>query len=79
MTTISISQLKIRPSGAIRAALDYPVAIKNRNKVKAYLVGKDPYEKIIAYIEDYIDGRTVEKTDFRKGKDFEEVAEELGI
>lgn len=79
MNTISISQLKIHPSEAISQAFDYPVAVKKRNKVQAYLVGRDLYEKLIAYIENFIDRKTVEKTDFSKGKDFEKVANELGV
>ncbi len=39
--TISISQLKARPSKAISKAEDYPVVIKSRNQVKAYLMGKE--------------------------------------
>ncbi|KKP36632.1 MAG: hypothetical protein UR23_C0014G0001, partial [Candidatus Roizmanbacteria bacterium GW2011_GWA2_32_13] len=37
------------------------------------------YEKIVAFIEDNIDRKVVEETDFKKGKDFEKVAEELNI
>jgi len=76
---LSISQLKVNPASAIHQAVDYPVAIGKRNKVKAYLIGKDLYEKLVFYIEDYIDGLVVEKTDFKKGKDFEKVAKELGL
>jgi PHD/YefM family antitoxin component YafN of YafNO toxin-antitoxin module len=79
MNTVSISQLKTNPSKAIDQAFDYPVAIEKRNKIKAYLLGKDLYEKIIAYFENYIDRKTVEKTDFTKGKDFEKVARDLGL
>ncbi|MEA3355094.1 MAG: type II toxin-antitoxin system Phd/YefM family antitoxin [Patescibacteria group bacterium] len=79
MNTISISELKINPSIAIKKATDFPMVIKNRNKSKAYLVGINLYEKIISFIEDYIDKQTVEKTDFSKGKDFEKVAKSLGI
>ena len=79
MDSVSISQLKARPSKAISQSLDYPVAVEKRRKVQAYLVGKDLYEKILSYIEDYIDKKAVEDTDFKKGKDFRAVAEELGI
>jgi PHD/YefM family antitoxin component YafN of YafNO toxin-antitoxin module len=79
MSDISISQLKTHPAKALHKAVDYPVAIKKRNKVKAYLIGKDLYEKIVRYMEDYIDRRAVDAADFSKGKDFEKVAEELGI
>ena len=79
MNTISISQLKINPSKAINAALDFPLAVENRNKIEAYLLSKDLYEKIVSYIENFIDRKAVEKTDFKKGKDFEIVAKELNI
>ncbi|MEK7633932.1 MAG: prevent-host-death protein [Patescibacteria group bacterium] len=79
MNTISISQLKINPSKAIGEALYYPLAVENRNKIKGYLLGKDLYEKIVSFIEDSIDRRAVETTDFKKGKDFEKVAKELNI
>ena len=79
MNTISISQLKINPSKAIGEALYYPLADENRNKIKGYLLGKDLYEKIVSFIEDSIDRRAVETTDFKKGKDFEKVAKELNI
>lgn len=79
MSNISISQLKTRPAKAIRDAGDYPVAIKKRNEIKAYLIGKELYEKLLSYIEDYIDRKAVSATDFKKGKDFENLAEELGI
>lgn len=79
MTSLSISQLKTNPRQAILAALDYPVAIESRNQVQGYLVGKNLYEKIIAYIEDFIDQSAVRHTDFSKGRDFESVAKKLGI
>ena len=79
MTRISISKLKENPSVAIGLADDYPVAVENRNKVKAYIIGKDLYEKLVSYLEDYVDSKIVEKTDFSKGTDFEKVAKELGI
>ena len=79
MNTISISQLKINPSKAIGEALYYPIAVENRNKIKGYLLGKDLYEKIVAFIEDNIDRRAVETTDFKKGEDFDKVLKELNI
>ncbi len=79
MDNISVSQLKISPSKAISKAADYPVAVESRNKVKAYLLGKELYEKIVAYLEDRLDKAVVKKTDFSKGRDFEKVAQELGI
>ncbi len=79
MTTTTISQLKMNPSSVIAQAADYPVAVANRNKVTAYLVGKQLFEKLTAYLEDRLDAAAVAKTDFTKGKDFEKVAQELGI
>lgn len=79
MNVVSISQLKVRPAQAITAATDYPVAVQSRNQTKAYLVGRNLYEKLIAYIEDYIDREAVKNTDFKKGKNFEKVASELRI
>ena len=40
---------------------------------------KKLYEKLICYIEDYIDREAVRHTDFKKGKNFEKVASQLGI
>ena len=79
MNTISISQLKINPSSALAQAADYPIAIENRNKVQGYVVGKALFEKIIAFLEDKEDGVAIKNTDFSKGRNFENVAQELGL
>lgn len=79
MTSTSISQLKVNPSAVIEKASDYPVAVESRNDIKAYLIGKNLFEKMMAFIEDYIDAEAVKKADFKSGKDFEKVAKELGI
>jgi len=79
MTSISISKLKENPSKAIYRARDYPLAVENRHKVEAYLIGKDLYEKIIDFVENYIDHQAVLKDDETKGRDFEEVVKELGL
>jgi antitoxin StbD len=79
MTTISISQLKTNPSAVITQSLDYPVAIENRNKVKAYLIGKDLYDKLITYIEDQEDALAVRNTSLVGAKSLEDVEKELGI
>ena len=79
MSSISISKLKENPSKAIELATDYPLEIESRNKVKGYLIGKDLFDKIFAYIEDQIDIQAAKDTDFSKGRDFEEVARELGL
>lgn len=78
-TSISISQLKINPARAILAADDYPLSIKSRGKVKAFLMGKELFEKILYYLENYIDKKAVRETDFKKGRDFEKVAKELNL
>lgn len=79
MNSVSISQLKINPSKAIREAADFPLAVENRNKVEAYLVGSELYEKIVAYIEDFVDRKVITDTDFSKKLDFEDVAKELNL
>jgi PHD/YefM family antitoxin component YafN of YafNO toxin-antitoxin module len=79
MTNISISKLKTNPSSAINWAQDYPLAVQNRNKTQAYLIGTSLFDKLMSYIEDYMDTEAVEETDFSSGVDFEKVAEELGI
>ena len=79
MNSISISDLKSNPSKAIDFASDFPVAIENRNKVKAYLLGKDLYEKIVDFIENMIDKKAVEETDFNKSKDFKAVTKKLNL
>ena len=79
MTTASISQLKINPSSVIAQSVDYPVAVENRNKVQAYLVGKALFEKIVAFIEDHLDATAVKKANFAGARDFEKVAQELGV
>lgn len=79
MTVVSISQLKMQPSKVLNLAVDYPVAIEKRNQVKAYLVGKNLYERLIAYAEDFIDQKAVFNANFREGKPFERIASQLGI
>ena len=64
MNSISISQLKINPSLAIKNALDFPLAVESRNEVKAYILGKDLYELIVTYMENATDRQAVEETDF---------------
>ncbi len=79
MNSISISQLKTNPSKAIKEALDFPLAVESRNKVEAYLVGRDLYEKIVSYIEDFVDHQAIKDTNFSKGRDFEDIASELNV
>lgn len=79
MNNISISDLKTNPASVISKSSDYPVAIQKRNKTQAYMVGKDLFEKLVSYIEDTVDRKAVEKANFKKGRDFEDIASELGI
>lgn len=79
MNTINVTTLKTNPAKAINAAVNIPVAIKKRDKIKAYLIGEELYEKLVSYIEDHIDASIVKDTDYSKGRSFEQVAEELGI
>ncbi|MBU2592537.1 type II toxin-antitoxin system Phd/YefM family antitoxin [Patescibacteria group bacterium] len=79
MNVVSISQLKAHPAGAVNKAADYPLAIQKRNKIVAYLVGKELFEKIVSLIEDVFDRKAIEETDFSKGKAFEKVADQLGL
>lgn len=82
MTSISISQLKTNPAAAIDQAIDYPLAVLSRSKVKAYLVGKDLFEKIVEFLEDWEDRRaikSIKKSDWGKGKSLDAVARELSL
>ena len=79
MTYVSISDLKTNPAEVISASLDYPIAIQKRSKTQAYLVGKDIFEKLVAQMEDIIDAKAVREADFSTGRDFEEIAGELGL
>lgn len=77
--SVSISQLKINPTQIIKIAEDYPVAIKKRGNVSAYLLGKELYEKIIFFLEDVIDKKTIASTNFKKKIPFEKIAKKLNI
>ncbi len=79
MTNVSISELKAKPAQFIKQSLDYPVAVENRNEITAYLIGKDLFERIVTYLEDYLDKKVIDKTNFSKWKDFSKVASELGL
>ena len=76
---VNITDLKISPSKIIKQAEDYPVLVKKGKQSKAYIVGKEIFEKLISFLEDAIDRQEVEKADFKKALDFEKVAKELGI
>ena len=77
--SVSISQLKINPARIIKIAEDYPVAIKKRNSVSAYLLGKEIYEKIIFFLENVIDKKAIVSANFKKKVSFEKVAKKLNI
>lgn len=79
MLNVSISHLKANPSAVIAEATDYPVVVENHNKAEAYLIGKHLYEKIIDLLEDKLDRIEIKKTDFKKGKNLEDVVKELGL
>ena len=79
MTSVSITQLKTNPSAVLSSAEDYPVAVQKRNKTTGYVVSKAMFEKLVEFVEDYVDRKAIKETDFRKGRDFEEIAAELGI
>ena len=79
MTTTSISQLKANPSAVISQAADYPVAVENRNKVQGYVLGKNLYEAMVTFIEDYIDNRAFKNADFSKRRKAEDVFRDLGL
>ena len=78
-TSISISQLKANPAKAIAEANDYPTSIQSRGTTKAYLIGKDIFEKLILYVENAADNKVINETNFSQGKDFEKIAKELHI
>jgi len=79
MINVSISDLKTNPASIILQSVEYPVAIQKRSKTQAYLVGKDIFEKLVTHLEDQVDKEAIGQTDFSKGRDFEEVAAELGL
>lgn len=76
---VSISQLKTNPARVIKIADDYPVAIKKRGNISAYLLGKELYEKIISFLEDVVDKKAVASTNFKQKISFEKVAKKLNL
>lgn len=79
MTNISISELKTNPSAVLSSASDYPVAVKKRNKTTGYIVGKDFFEKLVSFVEDYIDRKAIKEADYKRGTPLDEVIKELGL
>lgn len=79
MTNVSITELKSNPALAINSSFDYPVAVMNRSKTQAYLIGKTLFERMVAFIEDYIDKKAVDEADYKKGTKMEDLMKELGL
>ena len=79
MTSVSISQLKKNPSDVFSSAEDYPVAVQRRNKTAGYVVSKAMFEKLVEFVEDFVDRKAIKETDYSKGRDFEEIAADLGL
>ncbi len=79
MASVSISQLKMNPSAVFSSAEDYPVAVQKRNKTTGYIVSKAMFEKMVEFVEDALDREVIEKTDFSKGTNLDDVLEELGL
>lgn len=79
MTSTTISQLKVNPSAVIAQSIDYPVAVENRNKIQAYILGKNLYEAMVIFIEDYIDKKAFKNADFSKHRKAEDVFRDLGL
>lgn len=79
MTTVSVSTLKTHPAKVLEAAQDYPVAVAKRAKIQGYLLGEQLYEKLLSYVEDHIDKKAIKSSKFRRGKNFDKIACELGL
>lgn len=79
MTSISITNLKANPSSAISASFDYPVAIKNRDKIQSYLIGKGLFERMVSFIEDRIDSKAVEEADYKNAVGLDDVIKDLEL
>lgn len=79
MDNVSISQFKINPAAVLAQAETYPVSITAHNQIKAYVVGRELYEQMVAQFEDQFDRQAIADTDFSKGKDLEILAKELGL
>jgi prevent-host-death family protein len=79
MTSVSVSDLKMNPSSVLTSAEDYPITVLNRNKTAGYVVGTAMFEKLISFVEDYIDGKAVEGADYKNGTPLEDLAKELGL
>lgn len=82
MTSVSISELKKNPASVFAGAEEYPIAVLKRNKTAGYVVGKDMLEKLVDFVEDYIDKKAVEsltKADYKNAIPLEDLVKELGL
>lgn len=79
MTSISISDFKKNPTNVLVSAEDYPVAVLNRNKTAGYVVGKDMFEKLVDFVEDYVDKKSIEKADYKNTTPLNDLVKELGL
>lgn len=79
MTSVSISELKANPSAVISRANDFPVVVKRRNKTAGYVVSKAMFEKLVEFVEDYLDRKAIEEADYKHGTPLEDVIKELGL
>ena len=57
--TVSVTELKRNFAGILKQADETPVAILNHNRPEAYLLPAAHYERLMAYLEDLEDARTV--------------------
>jgi hypothetical protein len=79
MTSVTLSQFKINPAAILAQAQDYPLSVTKHNQVQGYVVGKEIFEKLVAYVEDMEDSQALKTTDLQKGRDLEEIAKELDV
>jgi len=57
--SVSVTELKRRYASILAQADDEPVAVLNHNRPEAYLVPAPYFERMLAYLEDLEDARTV--------------------
>lgn len=57
--TVSVTELKRNFAGILKQADETPVAILNHNRPEAYLLPAAHYVRLMAYLEDLEDARTV--------------------
>ena len=76
---MTLSQIKVNPAAVLMRAQDYPLSVTKHNQVKGYVVGKEIFEKLIAYVEDAEDAQALKSADISTGRDLEDIAKELGL